>query len=95
LSTAKSGWKKIEPCAAAAARAASLAAASVYTYQLADVRQTKHIVGPVTNATLSLELDHASDPSIDDAEVGLTIKHVTSEVREVLPKMPVRQAGKS
>src|ERR1044071_658358 len=35
-----------DPAAAAAARAAGLAASSAYTHPLADVQQTKHIVGP-------------------------------------------------
>jgi len=35
-----------DPAATAAARAAGLAAASAYTHPLADVQQTKHIVGP-------------------------------------------------
>ena len=35
-----------DPAAAAATRAAGLAAASAYTHPLADVQQTKHIVGP-------------------------------------------------
>ena len=83
------------PAAAAAARAAGLAAASAYTHPLADVQQTKHIVGPAAYAALALELDHAGRQSIGDAEVRWAIKHVTSEVREVLLQMPARQTGKS
>ena len=52
-----------DPAAAAAARAAGLAAASAYTHPLADVQQTKHIVGPAAYAALALELDHDGDPS--------------------------------
>ena len=48
-----------DPAAAAAARAAGLAAASAYTHPLADVQQTKHILGPAAYAALALELDHA------------------------------------
>ena len=83
------------PAAAAAARAAGLAAASAYTHPLADVDQTKHIVGPAAYAALALELDHAGDPSIGDSEVSWAIEHAPSEVREVLLQMPARQAGKS
>ena len=83
------------PAAAAAARAAGLAAASAYTHPLADVHQTKHIVGSAAYAALALELDHAGDPSIGDSEVRWAIEHAPSEVREVLLQMPARQIGKS
>jgi len=83
------------PAAAAAAHAASLAAASAYTHPLADVHQTKHILGPAAQAALALELNHAGDPSIGDHEVRWAIQHVTAEVREVLLHMPARQAGHS
>jgi hypothetical protein len=84
-----------DPAAAASARAAGLAAASAYTHPLADVHQTKHIVGPAAYAALALELDHAGDPSVGDAEVRWAIEHVPSEAREVLLQMPARQAGNS
>ncbi|MCL4263446.1 MAG: hypothetical protein KJ069_09530 [Anaerolineae bacterium] len=84
-----------DPAAAAAARAAGLAAASAYTHPLADVHQTKHILGPAAYAALALELNHAGDPNIGDGEVRWAIEHVTSEVREVLLQMPARQAGKN
>jgi Imm-5 like putative immunity protein len=81
--------------AAAAARAAGLAASSAYTHPLADVNQTKHILGPAAYAALALELYHAGDPNIGDGEVRWAIEHVTSEVRKVLLQMPARKAGKS
>jgi hypothetical protein len=81
--------------AAAAARAAGAAAASAYTHPLADVHQTKHIVGSAAYAALALELDHAGDPTIGDGEVRWAIEHAPAEVREVLLQMPARQAGKS
>ena len=84
-----------DPAAAAAARAAGLAAASAYTHPLADVHQTTHIVGPAAYAALALELDHAGDPSVGDAEVRWAIEHAPSEAREVLLQMPARQAGKT
>jgi len=83
------------PAAAAAARAAGVAAASAYTHPLADVHQTKHIVGSAAYAALARELDHGGDPSIGDAEVRWAIEHAPAEVREVLLQMPARQAGKS
>lgn len=81
------------PAAAAAARAAGFAAASAYTHPLADVHQTKHIVGPAAYAALALELDHAGDASVGDAEVRWALAHAPAEVREVLLHMPARQAG--
>ena len=83
------------PAAAAAARAAGLAASSAYTHPLADVQQTKHIVGPAAYAALALELEHSGDPNIAEAEVHWAIEHVTVEVREVLLQMPARKAGSS
>jgi hypothetical protein len=84
-----------DPAAAAAARAAGLAASSAYTHPLADVQQTKHIVGPAAYAALALELYHAGDPNIGDGEVRWAIEHVPSEVREILLQMPARKAGNS
>ena len=83
-----------DPAAAAAARAAGSAAASAYTHPLADVHQTKHIVGPGAYAALALEL-HGGDSSIGEGELRWAIEHVPSEAREVLLQMPARQAGKS
>jgi hypothetical protein len=84
-----------DPAAAAAARAAGLAAASAYTHPLADVDQTKHIVGPAAYAALALELDRAGDRSVGDALVRWAVEHVPSQVGEVLLQMPARQAGKT
>jgi hypothetical protein len=84
-----------DPAAATAARAAGLAAASAYTHPLADVQQTKHIVGPAAYAALALELDHAGDPNIGEGEIRWAVDHAPPEVREVLMQMPARQPGKS
>jgi len=81
--------------AAAAARAAGSAAASAYTHPLADVHQTKHIVGSAAYAALALELDWACDPGVADAEVRWAIEHAPPEAREVLLQMPAREAGRS
>jgi hypothetical protein len=80
---------------AAAARAAGLAASSAYTHPLADVHQTKHILGPAAYAALALELDQDGNPNMGDREVRWAIEHVPSEVREVLLQMPARQVGNS
>lgn len=84
-----------DPAAAAAARAAGLAAASAYTHPLADVHQTKHIVGPAAYAALACELDSDGDPTVADREVRWAIDHAPLEAREVLLQMPARPAGKS
>jgi len=83
------------PAAAAAARAAGLAASSAYTHPLADVQQTKHIVGPAAYAALALELNQGGDHSIGDNDIIWAIEHVTPEVREVLLQMPAREMGKT
>ncbi len=84
-----------DPAAAAAARAAGVAAASAYTHPLADVHQTKHIVGPAAYAALALELRRDGDPRVAGGEVRWAIEHAPCEAREVLLQMPARQAGKS
>jgi hypothetical protein len=81
--------------AAAAARAAGLAASSAYTHPLADVTQTKHILGPAAYAALALELDQAGNSKVSDNVVLSAIEHVTVEVRDMLLQMPCRQPGKS
>jgi Imm-5 like putative immunity protein len=83
-----------DPAAAAAARAAGLAAASAYTHPLADVQQTKHIVGPAAYAALALELSQGGDPAIGDAEVIWSIERVPAEVCKVLLQMPAREMGR-
>jgi len=84
-----------DPAAASAARAAGSAAASAYTHPLAEVHQTKHIVGPAAYAALALELDSAGEPSIGDREIRWAIDHAPPQVGEVLRQMPARRAGKS
>ncbi len=84
-----------DPAAAAAARAAGLAASSAYTHPLADVQQTKHIVGPAAYAALALELNQGGDHSIGDHEVLGVIEHVPAEVHEILLQMPAREMGRT
>jgi hypothetical protein len=62
---------------------------------LADVHQTKHILGPAAYAALARELDQDGDPTSGDGEVRWAIEHVTPEVREILLQMPARQTGNS
>ena len=84
-----------DPAAAAAARAAGLAASSAYTHPLADVQQTKHIVGPAAYAALALELNQGGGHAIGDHEVTWAIEHVTPQVREILVQMPARETGRT
>lgn len=84
-----------DPAATAAARAAGLAASSAYTHPLADVEQTKHIVGPAAYAALALELDQGSDPQAAKDLIYWALKGVPVEVRDILVKMPARESGKS
>ncbi len=84
-----------DPAAAAAARAAGSAAASAYTHPLADVNQTKHVLGPAAFAALALELDQGGEPAAGDNEVRWAVEHVTAEVRQILMQMPARPEGKS
>lgn len=81
--------------AAAAAHAACLAASSAYTHLLADVEQTKHIVGPAAYAALAIELDRGGDEQIGEEFIRSAIEHAPSEAREVLVQMPERLLGKS
>ena len=74
-----------DPAATAAARAAGFAAASAYTHPLADVHQTKHIVGPAAYAALALELEHSGVSSIGDGEVRWAIEHAPREARGLAP----------
>ena len=80
------------PAAAAAARAAGLAASSAYTHPLADVQQTKHILGPAAYAALALELEGGAG---GDAEVNRAVERAPEAVRELLLQMPARSTGKS
>ena len=95
LSAFSAAHEANNPAAAAAARAAGLAASSAYTHPLADVQQTKHIVGPAAYAALALELNGGGDHSIGDHEAIWAVEHVTSDVREILLQMLARGIGKT
>ncbi len=83
-----------DPAASAAANAACLAASSAYTHPLADIQQTKHILGPAAYAALALELSHPEDTNIGDREISWAIERVPREAREILLHMPARDPGK-
>ncbi|NTU72042.1 MAG: GNAT family N-acetyltransferase [Coriobacteriia bacterium] len=83
-----------DPAPAAAARAAGLAAASAYTHPLADVHQTKHIVGAAAYAALAHELAHIGAPGAADSEVRRAVESAPPQAREVLLHMPARSRGR-
>ena len=84
-----------DPAASAAAQAASLAAASAYTHPLVDVRQTKHILGPVAYAALAIEIKNNNDPIFGNREVRWAIDTAQKEICEILVNMPNRTEGRS
>jgi len=82
-----------DPAASAAANAACLAASSAYTHPLADIHQTKHILGSAAYAALALELRHPEDASVGDMEIARALDCVPREAREILLHMPARDSG--
>lgn len=84
-----------EPAASAAAQAAGLAAASAYTHPLADIQQTKHVLGPAAYAAWALELHQYNTPRYSDDEVRWAIERVPKDVCEILLNMPERDEGKT
>lgn len=84
-----------DPAASAAARSASLAAASAYTHPFVDVNQAKHILGPAAYAAWAVESQHGFDQMYGDSEVHRAIEQAGREVVNVLLKMPRQPEGKS
>jgi len=83
------------PVATAAARSASLAAATAYMHALATPHQAKHALGPAAYAALAQELAAVDDPSVGDEEIRWAIEHASPAVREVVRRMPARGSGRS
>ncbi len=82
-----------DPAAAAAARSAGTAAAAAYTHPLADVHQTKHVIGAAAYAALALELARG-DPGSADAGLRSAIESAPAAATEVLGHMPAREPGR-
>lgn len=80
--------------ASAAAQSASLAAASAYTHPFKDIKQSRHILGPAVYSAFAVELHNNSDQKIGDREIELAIDNATSEIAELLSKMPAQEVGK-
>jgi len=82
-----------DAAASAAARSASFAAASAYTHPFKDINQSKHILGAAVYAAFAIEINNKTDQKCGDREIELTIGNATSEVAELLNKMPEHKAG--
>ena len=82
-----------DAAASAAARSASLAAASAYTHPFKDINQGKHILGPAVYAAFALELYTGAGQEPGDREIELAIDTVPGEVARLVNKMPAQQAG--
>lgn len=80
-----------DPAASAAACAALSAASSAYTHPLADVTQTKHVIGAAGYAAWALELAGQSA----EVEVAKAVADAPVEAVELLRKMNARTPGKS
>lgn len=82
-----------DPAASAAARSASLAAASAYTHPFRDINQSKHILGPAVFSALAVELNCGDDHEVGEAEIGLAIASASSAIMRVLDEMPAQKVG--
>jgi hypothetical protein len=85
----------VDPGATAAARAASLAAATAYMHALATTHQAKHALGPAAYAARARELASVDDPRVGAEEIRWAIERASPAVREVARRMPVRGSGRS
>jgi hypothetical protein len=83
-----------DTAASAAARSASLAAASAYTHPFKDVKQSKHILGPAVYSAFAIELSNNLDQKIGDREIELAVDNATYEIVGLLNKMPMQEVGK-
>ncbi len=84
-----------DEAAAAAARAGGVAAGVAYMHPLATPHQSKHALGPAVYAALALELGQRGDRAAGDAEIEWAIDHASPAVREIVRRMPAREAGRS
>lgn len=84
-----------DPVATAAARAASLAAATAYVHALATPHQAKHVLGPAVYGARARELEAVDDPGVGEEEIRWAIARASPTVREVVQRMPARSPGRS
>ena len=93
LDAYRASLETIDMAASAAARSASLAAASAYTHPFKDINQSKHILGPAVYAAYAIELYNELDQIIGDREIKLAIDSATCKVAGLLNKMPAHEVG--
>ena len=82
-----------DPAASAAARSASLAAASAYTHPFKDINQSKHILGPAVYSAFAIELYNKLGQKVGDREIELAIDNATYAIAGLLNKMPAHKVG--
>lgn len=83
-----------EPCAAAAARAAGLAASFAYIHEKVAAEQAKHALGPPAYAARARELAQDAEAGAADEEIRWAVAHASPQVLEAMRRMPVRDSGR-
>ena len=78
----------------AAARAASLAAASANIHGETTVGTLRHILGPTAYSTLARELASGGDVAVADEEVRWAIEHATAAIRDLVRRVPASASGR-
>lgn len=78
----------------AAAKAASLAAASAFTHPFKDLHQAKHILGPAAYSALAIELLHNGEPMASLVEIEWAITNANDHIADLLKKMPEQHSGR-
>ncbi|MBN2625087.1 MAG: NUDIX domain-containing protein [Spirochaetales bacterium] len=86
---------KDNPAASAAAKAASLAAASAYTHPFRDKDQAVHILGPAAYSALAIETGNENDPQKGDREISRAVEKAGKEIQNLLENYPERTEGKT
>jgi hypothetical protein len=82
-----------DTAASAAARSASLAAASAYTHPFKDINQSRHILGPAVYSAFAVELSNRLGQKIGEREIELAIDNANCEIAGLLNKMPAQKVG--
>jgi len=90
----RASLETMDAAASAAARSASLAAASAYTHPFKDANQGKHILGPAVYSALAIELSRGGDREIGNGELERAIAGASGELARLAGKMPEQVAGK-
>jgi Imm-5 like putative immunity protein len=83
-----------DPCAAAAARAAGLAAGTSYTHTQVTPDQVKHVLGPAAYAARARQLAAGGAPATGSEEIRWAIGHASLAVREIIRRLPACGCGR-